>query len=137
MTVAPMVRLLVVTDDSLFSDYTAAVVDRYPSMDLTCVSRLSAAQSRVTDGVVDCVVLDTDLPHHGTRGLHRAIRAEQPALPLVVASSQPRSAFSSALSYHAFVRKEGPAMGASLVDAVRVLTAANLTDHGTASATAE
>jgi len=138
MTVTPAVRLLVVTADSLFGDYTTAAVDRYPDMTVDCVATLSRARSQITDNAVDCVVLDTDLSHHGTRGLHRVIRAERPALPVVLASDRPRSQLPDSVSYHAFVHKEGPAMGASLADVVRVLTTASpIGGHDTASATAE
>jgi len=138
MTVTPAVRLLVVTDDSLFSDYTTAAVDRYPDMTVSCVSTLSRARSQITDTAVDCVVLDTDLSHHGTRGLHRAIRTERPTLPVVLASDRPRSQHSDLVSHHAFVHKTGPAMGTSLADVVRVLTTASpFGGHDTASATAE
>ena len=123
MTVTPAVRLLVVTDDSLFSDYTTAAVDQYPDLSVDCVSTLSAARSRLAGRAVDCVCLDLDCSDSGIRGLHRLLRANRPRLPVVVASDRARSALSEPHSHHAFVRKQGPAMGSSLAAVVRVLAA--------------
>jgi len=137
MTVTAVIRLLVVTDDSLFSDYTLAAVDRYPDMSVACVSTLSAARSKLATGSADCVVLDTDLSEHGIQELHRSVSAERPQLPVVLAADCARSALSMSQSYHAFVRKQGPAMGTSLADVVRVLAADTPTGHGPAPAAAE
>ena len=129
MTVTPAVRLLVVTDDSLFTDYTTAAVDRYPDLSVDCVSTLSAARSRLADRAVDCVCLDFDHSDSNIRRLHRLLRAKRPALPVVIASDRARSALSEPHSHHAFVRKQGPAMGSSLAAVVRVLAAGRLADH--------
>jgi len=137
MTVTAAVRLLVVTDDSLFSDYTLAAVDRYPDLSVECVSTLSAAHSRLADRAVDCVVLDLDLENERVRKFHRSLRAGWPQLPVVIISDRSHSALSGLPTYHAFVRKQGPAMGYLLADMVRVLTAGRLTGHDRPPAAAE
>lgn len=138
MTVTPAVRLLVVTDDSLFGDYTAAAVDRYPDMSVVSVSTLSAARSHIADKSVDCIVLDTELSHAGTQQLRQLLRSERPRLPVVLAAERSRAELEDTVSYHAFVRKHGPAMGTSLVEVVRVLsTASPVGDHDTTPATAD
>jgi DNA-binding NtrC family response regulator len=138
MTVAPAVRLLLVTDDSLFGTRTTAAVDRYPDMSVFCTSRLSTVKSRITDQPVDCVVLDTDLSLYGTRQMHQSLRSEWPQLPVVLAASRPRSSLPASVSSHAFVQKRGPAVGRQLVDVVRILTTANpVGDHDTAPATVD
>jgi len=129
MTVTPAVRLLVITDDSLFSDYTLAAVDRYPDLSAESVETLSAARSRLAAGTVDCVCLDLDLADECVRGFNRLLRANRPRLPVVVASDRPRSARSEPHTSHAFVRKQGPAMGFSLAAVVRVLAAGRRTGH--------
>jgi DNA-binding NtrC family response regulator len=134
MTVAPAVRLLVVTDDSLFDEYTAAAVRRSPAMRVRSVSTLSAARESLTEGAVDCVVLDTDLSPERIRIFHRSIRREQPGLPVILAAGRPRAELPAALSYHAFVRKDGPEMGTGVANAARVLTAATVTDDATPAA---
>lgn len=137
MTATAAVRLLVVTDDSLFSDYTLAAVDRYPDLSVECVSTLSAAHTQLVGRTVDCVVLDLDLPDDSVRKFHRSLCAERPQLPVVIVSDQSRSALSELPTCHAFVRKQGPAMGSSLADVVRVLTAGRLTSHDRPPAAAE
>jgi len=136
MTVAPAVRLLVVTDDSLFSDYTTAAVDRYPDLSVDCVSTLAAARSRLAAGTVDCVCLDLDLADECVRGFNRLLRANRPRLPVVIASDLPRATLADLHTYHAFVRKQGPAMGSSLAAVVRVLAGGRHTDHDRPPATA-
>jgi len=136
MTVAPTVRLLVVTDDSLFEEYTAAAVRRSAGMGVRSVSTLSAARESITEGAVDCVVLDTELPEE-VQSFHQSLRREYPRLPVILAAGRPPSDLSAALSYHAFVRKTGPEMGTSLADAARVLTGARTADRDTTRATAE
>ena len=133
MTVTPAVRLLVVTDDSLFDEYTAAAVRRSPSMRVQSVSMLSAAREGIADGAVDCVVLDIEMSPERIRIFHRSIRREQPRLPVILAASRPRPELPAALSYHAFVRKDGPEMGTGVANAAQVLTAAGMADD-TASA---
>ena len=138
MTVTPAVRLLVVTDDSLFDEYTAAAVRRSPAMGVRSVSTLSAARETLIDNPVDCVVLDTDLSPKRIRIFHESLRREQPRLPVILAADRPRTELPAALSYHAFVRKDGPEMGTGVRNAARVLTAVSVADdHGTAPATAE
>lgn len=136
MTVTPAVRLLVVTDDSLFDEYTTAAVRRSPSMRVRSVSTLSAARESITEGAVDCVVLDIELSPERIRIFHRSIRREQPRLPVILAASRPPTELPAALSYHAFVRKEGPEMGTGVTNAAQVLTAAGMADD-TASAAVE
>ena len=128
MTVAPAVRLLVVTDDSLFDEYTAAAVRRSPAMRVRSVSTLSAAREKVDEGAVDCVVLDSDLSPERIRIFHRSIRREQPGLPVILASRRPPAELPASVSYHAFVRKDGPEMGSSVANASRVLTATGIAD---------
>jgi DNA-binding NarL/FixJ family response regulator len=138
MTVAPAVRLLLVTDDSLFRNYTAAAVDRHPDISLTYTSRLSTVQSRITDHSVDCIVLDTDLSPYGTKQFTQLLRSEWPQLPVVLAASRPRNTLPESVSSHAFVQKGGPTTGASLVNAARILTTASpVGDHDTAPATVD
>jgi len=138
MTVAPAVRLLVVTDDSLFEEYTAAAVRRSSGMRIRAVSSLSAAREALAEGAVDCVVLDTETSPERIRTFHRSLRREQPRLPVILAAGRPRADPAAALSYHAFVRKDGPEMGTGVVNATRVLTAGGVADdHDTAPAAAE
>lgn len=135
MTVTPAVRLLVVTDDSLFEEYTAAAVRRSPSIRLRSASTVASARQAIAEGVVDCLVLDIESSER-IEHFHRAVRHERPRLPVIIAASQPRVDRPAVGSYHAFVRKDGPEMGVSVTNAARVLTAGRLAD-GTASATAE
>lgn len=128
MTVAPAVRLLVVTDDSLFDEYTAAAVRRSPAVDLRSVSALSAARESITEGAVDCVALDIELSPERIRIFHRSLRRERPGLPVILAAGRPRAELPASISYHAFVRKDGPAMGTGVVNAARVLTATSRAD---------
>jgi len=138
MTVAPAVRLLVVSADCLFDEYTAAAVRRSPAMRVWSVSTLSAARETVDDGGVDCVVLDTELSPNRIGIFHRSLRRERPTLPVILAAGRPVTELSSALSYHAFVRKTGPEMGTAVADAARVLTDADVADdHDTTPATVE
>jgi len=136
MTVAPAVRLLVVTDDSLFEEYTAAAVRRSPAVRVQSVAALSMARDSIIDGAVDCIVLDVDLSPERIRIFHRSIQRERPRLPVILAAGRPRAELPAATSYHAFVRKEGPEMGTAVVSAARVLAAGTVADD-TASATAE
>ena len=128
MTVAPAVRLLVVTDDSLLDEYTAAAVRRSPAVRVRSVSALSTAREAIIDGAVDCVVLDSDLSPERIRIFHRSIRRERPRLPVILASGRPRDDLPAAISYHAFVRKNGPEMGTAVVNAARVLAAGAVAD---------
>ena len=138
MTVSPAVRLLVVTDDSLFDEYTAAAVRRSPSMRHSGDWSSDVCSSDLIDNPVDCVVLDTDLSPKRIRIFHESLRREQPRLPVILAADRPRTELPAALSYHAFVRKDGPEMGTGVRNAARVLTAVSVADdHGTAPATAE
>ncbi|WP_253738910.1 hypothetical protein [Halohasta salina] len=136
MTVAPAVRLLVVTDDSLFDEYTAAAVRRSSAMDVRSVSTLAAARESIMEGGIDCVVLDTELSPDRVEIFHQSLRREHPTLPVILAAGRPSAELPAALSYHAFVEKEGPEMGAGVANAARVLTAAGVVDD-TASATIE
>ncbi|MFD1642422.1 hypothetical protein [Halohasta litorea] len=138
MTVAPAVRLLVVTDDCLFEEYTAAAVRRSPAMGVRSVSRLSAARETVADGGVGCVVLDWEFSPARIGIFHRSLRRERPRLPVILAAGRPPTELSAVGSYHAFVRKTGPEMGTSVTDAARVLTTADVADdHDTTPATVE
>ncbi len=123
MTVAPAVRLLVVTDDCLFDEYTAAAVRRSPAMHVLSVSALSAARESITEGAVDCVVLDIELSPERIQIFHRLIRREHPGLPVILAAGRPRAELPASISCHAFVRKNGPEMGTGVANAAGVLTA--------------
>ncbi|MFO7833123.1 MAG: hypothetical protein R6V31_03485 [Halohasta sp.] len=136
MTVTPAVRLLVVTDDSLFDEYTAAAVRRSPAMRVRSVSTLSAARERLADGTVDCVVLDTELSPDCIEAFHQSVRHERPTLPVILAAGRPRAELPATLSYHAFVKKAGPEMGTGVANAARVLTTTSRVDD-TPPATAE
>lgn len=138
MTVVPAVRLLVVTDDSLFSDYTLAAVDRCSDISVDCVSTLSDGRSYLATQSVDCVVLDDELPDDHSRTFHRTLRRERPQLPVVLAADRPRASLPESVSCHAFVRKEGPSMGTSLMNVVRILaTAPRIDDHDRPPAAAD
>ena len=136
MTVTASVRLLVVTDDSLFDEYTAAAVRRSPAMGVRSVSTLSAARESLADGAVDCIVLDTDFSPKRIQLFHQSLRRERPQLPVILSAGRPRAGLPAGLSYHAFVRKDGSEMGTGVANAARVLTATSMADD-TPSATAE
>lgn len=138
MTAPAPIRLLVITADSLFSDYTQAAVDQCRDISVDCVSTLSAGRSSLATRPVDCVVLDDDLSAGHSRTFHRMLRTERPQFPFILAADRPQTSLPRSLSYHAFVRKAGPSMGTSLTNMVRILaTAPRVDDPDTAPTAAD
>ncbi|UPV74385.1 PAS domain-containing protein [Halorussus limi] len=79
------IRVLLVDDDSAIADLTATYLERASDRIETVVeTRSDAALDHVTDGSVDCVVSDYEMPEMDGLEFLDAVRETAPSLPFVL-----------------------------------------------------
>ena len=103
MGVPPVIRLRLLSDDASYRDSVTDAVDHCPDIALTATAP-DEIEPHSLRAPADCILLDADTDGLSPPDVRDALRTHHPALPVLVATTEPTS-LPSSLSTHGIITK--------------------------------